>query len=89
MNWICKRRHNKLFKEINQPDATVSQVYYWTFMYSSTRVGRPHAHHQELNNCSSSLWFYRWSVVIAVLFVVVGPAGTTTTNSTAITTLQR
>jgi hypothetical protein len=21
----------------------------------------------ELNNCSSSLWFYRWSVVIAVL----------------------
>jgi hypothetical protein len=26
-------------------------------------------------NCSSSLWFYRWSVVIAVLLVVVGPAG--------------
>jgi hypothetical protein len=45
-----------------------------TFMYSSTCFGRPHAHHQELNNCSSSLWFYRWSVVIAVLLVVVGPA---------------
>jgi hypothetical protein len=44
-----------------------------TFMYSSTCFGRPHAHHQELNNCSSSLWFYRWSVVIAVLLVVVGP----------------
>jgi len=28
-------------------------------------------------------------VVIAVLLVVVGPAGPTTTNSTAITTLQR
>jgi hypothetical protein len=27
------------------------------------------------NNCSSSLWFYRWSVVIAVLLVVVGPVG--------------
>jgi hypothetical protein len=53
------------------------------FIYSSTRVGRPHAHQQELNNCSSSLWFYRWSVVVAVLLVVVGP---TTTNSTAITT---
>ena len=26
-------------------------------MYSSTCFGRPHAHHQELNNCSSSLWF--------------------------------
>ena len=29
-----------------------------TFIYSSSRFGRPHAHHQELNNCSSSLWFY-------------------------------
>jgi len=27
---------------------------------------------------------YRWSVVIAVLLVVVGPAGPTTTNSTII-----
>jgi len=27
------------------------------FMYSSTCFGRPHAHHQELNNCSSSLRF--------------------------------
>jgi hypothetical protein len=25
-------------------------------------------------NCSSSLWFYRWSVVVAVLLVVVRPA---------------
>jgi len=24
-------------------------------------------------NCSSSLWFYRWSVVVAVLLVEVGP----------------
>jgi endonuclease V-like protein UPF0215 family len=36
-------------------------------MYNSTCFGRPHGHHQELRNCSSSLWFYRWSVVIAVL----------------------
>jgi hypothetical protein len=42
-------------------------------MYSSTRFGRPHARHQKLNNCSSSLWFYRWSVVVTVLLVVVGP----------------
>ena len=46
----------------------------------------PHAHHQELNNCSSRLWFYSRSVVIEVLLFVVGP---TTTNSTAITTLRR
>jgi hypothetical protein len=65
------------------------QVYYLTFTYSSTCFGRPHANHQKLNNCSSSLWFYLRSVVIAVLLVVVGPVGPTTTNSTAITTLQR
>jgi len=28
------------------------------FTYSSTCFGLPHAHHQKLNNCSSSLWFY-------------------------------
>jgi hypothetical protein len=46
-----------------------------TFIYSSTCFGRPHAHYQELNHCSSSLWFYLQNVVIAVLLVVVGPAG--------------
>jgi hypothetical protein len=44
-----------------------------TFIYSSTCFGRARAHHQELNNCSSSYWFYPWSVVVAVLLVVVGP----------------
>jgi len=51
-----------------------------TFIYSSTCFGRLHTYHQELNNCSSSLWFYLRSVVIAVLLVVVGPFGLTTTN---------
>ena len=60
-----------------------------TFIYSSTCFGRPHAHHQELNDCSSSLWFYLRSVVIAMLLVLVGPVCPTTTNSTATTTLQR
>ena len=46
-----------------------------TFMYSSTCFGRPHANHQDLSNCSSSLWFYLRSVVIAVLLFVVGPVG--------------
>jgi len=71
--------------QVNQLDATISQVYYLTFMYSSTCLGHPHAHHQEINNCSSSLWFDCWRVVIAVLLVVVSP---TMTNSTATTTLQ-
>jgi len=53
-----------------------------TFTYSPTCFRRTHAHHQELNNCSSSLWFYLRSVVIAVLLVVVRPViiGPTTTN---------
>ena len=66
-----------------------SQVYYLTFIYSSTDFGRSYTHHQELNVCSSSLWFYLRSVVIAVLMVVVGPADPTTTISTTTTTLRR
>jgi len=55
------------------------------FTYSSTSFWRPYAHHQQLSNYSSSLWFYRWSVVVAVLLIVVGQ---TKTNSTVTTTLQ-
>jgi hypothetical protein len=50
------------------------QLIILTFIYSSTYFGRPHAHHQELNNCSSSLWFYLRIVVMAVLLFVFGPA---------------
>jgi hypothetical protein len=58
-----------------------------TFIYRPICFGRLHAHHQKFNNCSSSLWFYLRSVVLAVLLVVVRPLnGPTTTNSTAITT---
>jgi len=45
-----------------------------TLIYSSTYFGCPHAYHQKLNNCRSSLWFYLRIVVIAVLLVVFGPA---------------
>jgi hypothetical protein len=41
---------------------------------------------RSYKNCNSILWFYRWSVVVAVLLVVVGPA---TTYSTAIIKLRR
>jgi hypothetical protein len=59
----------------HQPDATVFQFIILTFIYSSTCFRRSPAHHQELNDCSSSLWFYLRIVVIAVLLFVVGPAG--------------
>jgi hypothetical protein len=86
---VCKSVHHHTIQINHQPDATISPVYYLTFIYSSTCFERSCAHYQELNNCSSSLWFYRWNVLVGVLLVVVGPAGPTTTNITAITTLQR
>jgi hypothetical protein len=66
------------------------QFYYLMFMYSLTCFGRPPGNHQALNNCSSSLWSYLRSVVVAVLLVVVDrPAGPTTNSSNAITTLRK
>jgi hypothetical protein len=38
--------------------------------------------------CVNSLWFYRWSVVVAALLAVAWPTGQTKTNNTATTTLQ-
>jgi len=32
---------------------------------------------------------YRWNLMVAVMLVVVGPTGPTTTNTTAITTFLR
>ena len=42
----------------HQPDATIFQFIIQTFIQSSTCFGRFLAHHQEFNDCSSSLWFY-------------------------------
>jgi hypothetical protein len=55
---VCKSVHHHTIQINHQLDAKISPVYYLTFIYRSTCFGRPHAHHQELNNCSSSLWFY-------------------------------
>ena len=50
-----------------------------TFVYSSTCFGRFPAHHQKLNDCSGSLWFYLRIVVTVVLCSWSGrPAGPTT-----------
>ena len=54
-------------------------VYFLTFIYGSTCFGRFPTHHQELNDCSGSLWFYLRIVVTVVLFSWSGrPAGPTT-----------
>jgi hypothetical protein len=51
----------------HQPDETIFQFIIVTFVYSSTCFGRFPAHHQELIDCSGSLWFYLRIVVIVVL----------------------
>jgi hypothetical protein len=63
----------------HHPDATVFQFIILTFVYSSTCFGRFPAHHQELNDCSGSLWFYLHIVVTVMLCSWSGrPAGPTT-----------
>ena len=51
----------------HQPDVTVFQFIILTFIYSPTCFGCSPAHHQEVNDCNSSLWFYVRIVVIGVL----------------------
>jgi hypothetical protein len=75
-----------MFKEINQPDATVLQVYYLTFMNMFRAPPRPSS---GAYNCINSLWFYRWNVTVAALLVVVWPARPRPTNNAATATLQR
>ena len=58
-NW-----RNVLIHINHQPNATIFQFIILTFIYSSTRFGRFPAHHQELSDCSGSLWFCLRIVVI-------------------------
>jgi hypothetical protein len=64
---ICKSVDHRTIQIDHQPDATIFQFIILTFIYSSTCFGRSPAHLQELNDCSSSLWFNLRIVVIAVL----------------------
>jgi len=64
---VCKSVHHRTIQINHQPNATIFQFIILTFIYSSTCFGRFSAHHQELNGCSGSLWFYLRIVVTAVL----------------------
>ena len=64
----CMRCRLVLTIQINhQPDTTIFQFIILMFVYSSTCFGRFPAHHQELDDCSGSLWFYLRIVVTGVL----------------------
>jgi hypothetical protein len=73
---VCKSVYHRTIQIDHQADATIFQFIILTFIYSSTCFGRSPAHHQELNDCSSSLWLYLRIVVKVVLCSWLGrPAG--------------
>ena len=73
---FCKSVHHLTIQINHKLDATIFQFIILTFVYSSTCFGRFPAHHQELNYCNGSLWFYLRIVVTVVLCSWSGrPAG--------------
>jgi len=50
-------RNTKLIEGTNKM-RPCSRIYYSNVFNCSTCFGRHTAHHQELNNCNCSLWFY-------------------------------
>jgi hypothetical protein len=71
----------------HQRDAKIFHFTILTFIYSSTCFGRFSAHHQELDDCSDSLWFYLRIVVTVVLYSWSGRPDHE--HSTTITTIRR
>ena len=63
----CKSAPHRTIQVNHQPDVTIFQFIILKFTYSSTCFGRFPAHHQELSDCSGSLWFYLRIVVTVVL----------------------
>jgi hypothetical protein len=64
---FCKSVHYCTIQINHQPDTTVFQFITLTFIYSSTCFGSSPAHHQEISDCGSCLWFYLRIVVIVLL----------------------
>jgi hypothetical protein len=88
---VCKSVHHRTIQINHQTDATIFQVIILTSVYNSTSFGRFPAHHQELNDCSGSLWCYLRIVVIVVLCSWSDrPSGRPDhEHSTTITTIRR
>jgi len=63
--YICGFRY--IIQINHQPIATIFQFIILAFIYSLTCFGRSPAHHQELSDCSGSLWFYLRIMVTVVL----------------------
>ena len=84
---VCKPVHHRTIQINHQPDAIIFQFIILTFIYNSTCFGHFPAHHQELNDCSGSFWFYLRIVVIVVLCSWSGRPDSE--HNTTITTIRR
>jgi hypothetical protein len=78
---VFKSMHHRTIQINHQPDETIFQFIILMTVYSSTCFGRFPTHHQELNNCSGSLWFYLRIVVIVVLCSWLGWLAGPNTNT--------
>jgi hypothetical protein len=67
----CKSVHHRTIQINHQPNATIFQFITLTFTYSSTCFGHFPTHHQELDDCSGSLWFYLRIVVTEAATAVI------------------
>jgi hypothetical protein len=64
---VYKSVHHHTIEINHQPDATVFQFIILKFVYGSTCFEHFSTHHQEINDCSISLWFYLRIVMTVVL----------------------
>jgi len=77
---VCKSVHHRTIQINYQPDGRIFQFIILMFIYSSTCCGRSPAHHQELNDCSGSLWFCLRIVTTVVLCSWSGRPASGATN---------
>jgi hypothetical protein len=59
--------HHRTIQINHQPDATIFSVYYPDICLQLNMFRAFPARHQELNDCSGSLWFYLRTVVAVML----------------------
>jgi hypothetical protein len=84
---IFKSVHHRTIQINHQPDATIFHFIILTLVYSSTCFRHFPAHHQDLNDCSGSLWFYLRIVVTSMLCLWSGRPNHK--HSMTVTTIRR